>query len=579
MTVTADALPVVSTRALPGSRSGDDVDPVTTEVVRQSLNAVADQMKTTLCRTAVSPVIYEMIDFACGLFDPDVRLLAQARALPQFLGTLAFCVNGVLAEIGGPSELRPGDVLWSTDGFPNGSHPQDAVIIIPIFHLDALAGYSVVKAHHLDIAAKSVYATDTTDVFQEGVVFPGVRLYAAGERQEDMWRTVMANTRAPEALASDLDAQIACARTGEQGLIRLLERHGPEELSVAIAHMFDHGETTTRRFLQDIPDGRYTAESWMDNNGIEAGRVPFSVSVEVNGSDVVVDFTDAPPVQIGPINCPLPTTVSTARLAIFGLVEGAELPNEGHFRPIEIRTRPGTMFHPLPTAPIFMYGWPADNATEAIHRALADALPGSIPAGSGGDLCGVMFWGRDAAGKTWITGMDHAVGHGATRGSDAGGPLIIISCSGIRTTPSELIEALFPLMVEQADFAIDSSGPGQYRGGPGMELRYRLLSDVKLINTCERTTLPGWGLHGGRPGRPNSVRVRLPTGEARDLTKVTDLTLPAGSMVEVSCGGGGGYGDPRDRNPAAVWADVENGYISAAAAERDYPHATRPRPQ
>jgi N-methylhydantoinase B len=573
---TVDDPAIVRTRGgVTRSAHAGDADPITTEVIRQGLNAAAEQMKVTLCRTAFSPVIYEMIDFAAGLFDPQFRMLAQARALPQFLGTLSFCVESAVAALGGPERLAEGDVVWSTNGYWNGSHPQDAVIVVPVLLAGELIGYAVTKAHQLDLAAKEPYCTDTTDNFQEGVIYPGVRLYAGGVRQDDMYRTVIANSRFPRELEGDVAAQIAAAHAGEQALLRLVGRHGRARFAASVEQMYDHGEAVMRRLLERIPDGRYAASTWADNDGVVPGQVHFDIVVDVAGNDVSVDFTHCPPQTPGPINCPLATTVATARLALMSILGGADLPNDGHFRPIEVLTLPGTLFHPTPPAPLFLYGWPADNAGECIHRALWEALPQAVPAGCGGDLCAVEFRSVDGAEEHWLGGADHVVGHGATHDGDGGSPMMVMSCSGIRTTPVEVSETRWPYLVERTDYEPDSAGDGRFRGSPGLLVVYRLFTDVYFTSIFERTTLPGWGLDGGGDARPNLLRVRLPDGTLRTYDKITREPLPAGSVVEVHTGGGGGYGPPGERAPEAVLRDVEAGYLTEAHARLTYPHAFR----
>ena len=550
-----------------------DADPITTEVIRHGLDAAADQMYSVIVRTAFSPAIYEIADFAASLYDSKVRLLAQAKALPIFLGTMSFAIEAAVARSGGVDALEPGDIIFSTDGYDIGSHPQDATIVLPHFHKGELVAYAAVKAHHMDIGAKDIYCSDTVDVFQEGVIFPSVKLYKAGERQEDLYRTLLANSRMPEALAGDLHAQIASAEAGLAALDRVIAKHGREEFERSSERMFDHGEERVRAVFEQIPDGRYSAEGGMDNNGITEDYVPFEVSVEVSGSDVTIDFTNSAPEQRGPINCPVPTVVSASRIGIMSFAGGDEAANEGHFRPIAVRTKPGTMFHPASPAPLYMYGWSTMQAVELIHRALGEAMPGSVRAGSGGDVCAFIPWGTHPDGTFWGSATDHMVGQGATQDGDGGGPLVHISCSGIKNTPIEVWENRFPFVVDKFQCAPDSGGAGKFRGGPGVDIHYRALSDCELCLPVERTTVPPWGLHGGREARTNSYVIRHPDGSTERYKKVTGVRLPAGSTLEIGTGGGGGFGLPEERDPAAVMDDIREGYISDAAARRDYPHA------
>jgi N-methylhydantoinase B len=571
-TLTADDF--VATRASMGSGARvADADPITTEVIRHGLNSAAEQMKIALRRTAFSPVIYEMIDFCCALYDRDVRLLAQAQALPAFLGTMNFCVESCVRSVGGPEQLEEGDIVFSTYGFDIGSHSQDAAVVAPAFVDGGLVGYAAIKAHHMDIGAKEPYCTDTTDNFQEGTIFPGVKLYRRGELQTDMYRTIVANSRLPVSLQGDLSAEILALKMGIAALLRLIERHGLETFRTSVERMFDHGEAVMRRFLERIPDGRYVERGAMDSNGVSDDLVPFEVAVEVDGSDIVVDFTNSPPEQSGPVNCPLPTTVSCARLAILSVTGGNELVNEGHLRPIEIRTKPGTMYHPKPPAPIFLYGWAGMQALDVIQRALAEAMPESVPAGSGGDLCAILWWGRTPDGGFWVNGSDHFAGQGALAYADGPPPMMHIAISGIRNTPAESLEARNPVLVRRFELAPDSGGAGRHRGGLGLEVEYELRESSFCTSTVERTRMAPWGLAGGGKGTTNIVRTFLPDGSAHEFGKVTALPLPAGTRVHVRTGGGGGFGDPAERDPEAVSEDVRQEYVSEERSRLDYPHA------
>jgi N-methylhydantoinase B len=550
------------------------VDPVLTEVIRQGLLSAAEQMKIALRRTAFSPMVYDMIDFCCALYDREVRLLAQAQAAPLFLGTMGFCIEGCVRAVGGEEALEPGDVLFSTYAYDIGSHPQDATIVVPAFLEGSLIGYAAIKAHHMDIGAVEPFCTNTTDNFQEGAIFPGVRIFRGGRRDEDMYRTVLANSRLPTALAGDLNAQIVAANVGLAALRRLIERYGDTSFRAAVERIFDHGEATARHFLAQIPDGRYIAAGALDNDGLSDQLVPFTVAAEVDGSNVVVDFADCPPQQAGPINCPLPTTVAAARLAIVTIAGGGESANEGQFRPIEVRTKPGTLFHPQAPAPIYLYAWPATQAIDAIHRAIAEVMPEVVSAGSGGDYCGIVWWGRRrTTGEFWAGGTDHVTGQGATHDGDGGAPLMHISFSGMRNTAAETLELRHPLVVERFELAQDSGGAGRFRGGPGLDVRYRMLEDGHFTSPIERTRTRPWGLRNGKPARPNALRVLFPDGSAQTLAKTTAFAVPEGSVIEILVGGGGGYGAPSGRDPRAVLEDIKDGIVSSDAARRDYPHA------
>jgi N-methylhydantoinase B len=547
-------------------------DPVTTEVIRHGLNSAANQMKRALVRTAFSPVIYEVLDFAVALYDERVRLLAQAPSLPMFMGRLSFCVRAAVDAVGGPDALRSGDVLLYNDPFGTGSHPQDAAMVAPVFYAGELAGYAAVKAHWLDVGGKDPYSTDTVDVFQEGTIFPGVRLYDGGELVDDIRRMALANSRVPKAVAGDIDAEVVCLRAGTRALDALIERHGIDTFRHAVERIFDHGEAVVRSYFERLPDGAYRAAGVLDDDGLGPEPVPFELTLRIAGSDVEIDFTDAPPERPGPINCTLPKTVAVSRIAIGMLAGGGEAPNEGHHRPIRVLTKPGTLFHPRRPAPSFIGGWASFQALETLYRAVAEAMPEAVPAGSGGDICSLVWWGeRD--GEPWADGSPHPVGQGASARGDGASALMHVAESATRVTPAEVWEIRNPWLVERAELIPDSGGPGRHRGGLGIAYAFRALEPMWLTAVIERTRHAPWALAGGLEGWSNRATLHQPRGERSGFAKATRVGVPAGALVELETGGGGGYGHPAERDPEAVRADVREGYVSEPHARVHYPQA------
>jgi len=583
--VNALAEPVTYRAGLPGSARGEigravDADPVTTEVIRHGLNMAADAIKRTLIRTSMSPIIYEVLDFAAVLYDRQIRLLAQAPSLPMFMGTMSFCIEAAVAEVGGEEALEPGDIILMNNPYRTGSHPQDAAVVMPVFLPEGeLVGYAAIKAHWLDIGAKQSYCTDTTDVFQEGMIFPGVKLYSRGELVPDILKMAVANSRLPRFIEGDVNAEVAGVRAGAAQLTRVIQRYGLERFNNSIERMYDHGEAIVRSYLASLPDGRYLGHGEMDDDGITTEPIPFTVTVEIDGSNVRIDFTDSPPANRGPVNCPIATTVSAARVIITMLAGGGQAPNEGHFRPIEVIARPGSMFHCISPAPCFLYGWPAMQATEVILNALAEAAPNAVCACSGGDLCSGAWYGfRERTGEYWYDGSPHPVGQGASIHGDGQSARMHHVESATRFTALEVAEAKNPWIMDRCELATDSGGPGKFRGGLGQDMSFRFLEDAFMIATIERTKNAPWGLAGGLPGRPNSGELRLPDGTVRPIAKATALPLPKGSIFTFHCGGGGGFGPPSERDVESVLADVQDGYITEDQARLHYKHAFSQHP-
>jgi N-methylhydantoinase B len=535
----------------------------------------AEQMKRTVIRTSFSPVIYETLDFAVAIYDDRMRMLAQAPTLPFFMGVLSMAVDAALESAGGADAVQPGDILLYNVPYETGSHPPDAALAMPIFSNDGQVrlGYAAIMAHWLDIGAKDPYCTDTVDVYQEGTKFPGVRLYQAGKPNEDVFKIIKANSRMPRMVVGDINAQIAALQMGARAVADLVERHGVQPFGQAVERMLDHGEMMVRDYISRIPNGRYVGQGMMDDNGVDDTPLPFEIAVEVEDTTVRLDFRNAPAAQPTPINAVLPATISCSRVALSMLAGGGEPPNEGHFRPIEVVTTPGSMFHPLPPSPCFL-GWPVVQAFDVIFSALTQAMPGTAPAWSGGDILAMVWWGeRERTGEAWIDGCPHPVGQGASGSADGANALMHSSESATRLTPVEVWETRNPWVVEKVELAQDSGGPGQFRGGVGLDVVIRATEDAWLTSVVERTRNGAPGVDGGGGARPNGVTLEYPDGTPRSLSKATRVHVPKGATVEVRTGGGGGHGPPAERDPEAVLDDLADGYISTSEAERCYPHA------
>ena len=312
----------------------------------------------------------------------------------------------------------------------------------------------------------------------------------------------------------------------------------------------------------------------MDDDGISDTQVPFDVVLEVDGSDIRLDYSHAPDATPGPINCPIPSTVSASRIAISLLAGGGEWPNEGHFRPIEIAARPGSMFHPNPPSPCFLYAWPSFQAIETIYHAVAQAIPEAVPACSGGDIAGLVWWGvREQTGEPWADGAPHPVGQGGNARRDGASALIHHGEASTRFSPTEVWESKNPWLLEKVELRTDSCGAGKHRGGLGVEMHFHMREDSYVTAAIERTKNPPWGLEGGLEAVPNSADLLLPDGTTKRFGKITRLHCPKGSTLRLHTGGGGGYGPPEERDPEGIRADLREGYVSEAHARRFYPHA------
>ena len=553
------------------AKSSEDVDPILVEIIRNSLNSAAEQMKRSLIRTAFSPIIYEVLDFASAIYDKNFCMLSQSPSLPGFMGTLSFCVEASVKEVGGEENLNEGDIILYNNPYGSGSHSQDAAIVMPVFiNKNKLIGYTAIKAHWLDTGGKEPYSTDTVDVFQEGTIYPGLKLYKKGKLVEDVYKLIVANSRVPKAIIGDLNAQLNGVKAGARALQRIVNKYGFETFEQSVIKIYEYGEKLVRKTISKIPDGEYSGWGQMDSNGVDEGVVKFKIKINVNGSDLELDFSEAPVQQNGPINCPLPSTVSKARVAFSMMAGNGEQPNEGFFRPLVIKTKQGTMFDPVSPAPCFLNGWAGLQVIEIIYKILSEKIPNVFPASSGGCLAAAVWWGkRENNNEPWADGSPHPIGQGAFNGGD-GITSMHHNSAGTRISPTEIWESRNPWLVNKIELAKDSCGAGKYRGGLGLNLEFEMLEETYVTTVVERTNFPPWGVNNGKAARSNNVILNTKNGKL-NVPKKTGLKLNKGESIIFKTGGGGGYGDPIERSNKKILNDLKQEYISKEYVEKHYP--------
>lgn len=564
----------VSHRCEPRRITGlPDPDPIAAAVVRDALAAVANQMRISIVRTAFSPIIYDINDCACAVYDRNLRQIGQAHeGLPSFAGVLGASIKACVEACGGEPNLAEGDILLTTASYHHGSHLNDFAVVAPTFVDGELVGYVASKAHMLDTGAKDPVAVlDSTDIFQEGLIIPGVKLFIAGEVNDGVMRIILANTRLPGPLQGDLNSMIGSMRVGVKAFQDVVARYGTAAFRACIELILDHAETRMRDYIETIPDGRYTGSGIFDG---APGEDPMDVEVvvEINGSDIVADVTGVPDQLNYPDNLPIANTISVLRAFLMCLLGSTEIVNEGYFRPLEVRTRPGTMFHPGPSAPVSVYVMSV-SALEAFLNALSQAIPDRIPAQSGGDTETLGFAGFTDEGMFWVTISQRFGGQGGLPDRDGTCPIPFIPWSGMRSNSCEVYEARSPVIIDECEIVPDSAGLGKYRGYPGHRVRVRPRSPMGVLFLLDRAKVGAYGLLGGTRGLPNAGQLLPADGPATSYTKAGMVPAGPGDVIEVVYGGGGGYGDPAERDPHAVHADVDAGYLTEAGARRDYPHA------
>ena len=550
------------------------IDPITLEVVRNSLKFNLDEVELTLCRTAYSSTVYEVRDMCAGWIDVEGRLIAQGRyGLPIFMADLAVSLQAGL-ELFGRDGFVPGDVVITNHAAVCGQHLNNVVVYSPIFVGGELVAFTATRAHWSDVGGKAVgsYATDSTEIYQEGVQFDTLKVVKAGVPDPEVVRMISANVRFPEESLGDMRAQITACRLGERRFAEMVEKYGLETIRACVERIWDQSEQRARAVVAAIPDGVYTASAFLDNDGIHLEEpLNVEVAVRVEGSELTIDLEGTHEQARGPMNCGISGATAAARVAFKCLTSPGLTPDEGAFRPLRLLVPPGTFVSALPPAPLAQWCNPLPTLIETILTALAPALPDRIPAAHMGDLAANFIYQQTTPTKQGFVHADpFPGGWGARPGGDGPVPLKSYAHGDTYKIGVELEELKFPFRVVRYELRQDSAGDGRWRGGPGIDREFEFLEDVMVTTSLERSKCPPWGLAGGTAGAPPVATFVPPGGESERFNKATMKPIPAGSHLTISTAGGGGYGPPWERKPEAVARDVRRGYVSRDRAEQVY---------
>ncbi|HVC34447.1 MAG TPA: hydantoinase B/oxoprolinase family protein [Chloroflexota bacterium] len=545
------------------------LDAITRELIRNGLESLVDEMALTLVRTAYSPNLKNAMDLSTAFCDPGGRLVAQGLTLPVHLGTVPDAMRAVLARYA--DSLRPGDVYLLNDPYEGGTHLPDLVIFKPIFRAARHLGFVCTVAHHTDIGGRAPggNACDSTEVYQEGLCIPPLRLYDGGKPNEGLFRLIEKNVRIPVKVLGDLRAELAACTIGEAGYLALVDRYGEEAVTSAASELLDYSERLARLEIARWPAGRYTFEDWLDDDGIDPDPIPIRVAIEVRGDGLDVDFAGSAPQVKGAINSVLSFTKSAVYACVRCLLPPDIPNNEGYFRAIQVHAPAGTVVNPVPPAAVAARGLTGFRIATAVFGALAKLAPDRIPACEVGGDTGITLGGYDAQRRPFVFLEFLNSGWGGRPFADGvdGCASAVVNFSNY---PSEVIEKEYPLRIDEYAFLPDSGGAGEYRGALALVRQYRFLEREGTMNIrSDRTRFPAYGLAGGQPGQ--LCRTILNPGPNQELLPgKTLLTLRAGEVIRHELAGAGGWGNPHHRDPHAVLADVENEKITAEHAKQAY---------
>jgi N-methylhydantoinase B len=562
--------------------TGDSVDGATAEVIRSYLIAAAEEMRATLIRTSFNPVIYEVHDFGISIYDRRQRLVAEASGLSRFLGANDYSLRKGIEYVG-LENLHRGDIVVLNYPYWNAAHALDATLFAPVFLPRSgnspvgdspadgeLIGFLCIRAHWMDLGAKDAgYVLDSTDMHQEGMIFPGTKVVSRGELVHDVVELIRFNSRLPNEVLGDLHAQIASLRTGERRVLDIVERYGTSTVEQANDVAIAAAAEAAAEAVAGLPPGTWTAVDWLDDDGVTDEPIRMQVTVTIEDGRFVVDFAGSSPAVPGPVNLPLGGTIATCRVAFKALTTPHDRTNAGHFAPLEVRAEPGSLFHAVYPSATFTQ-WTGTVALELIYRALGQAIPDRLAASSGGDVPGFMMVGTHPdTGRLYAVSNNDPVGWGAGPTHDGIGPANHLAQTQARNTPVEVLEARTGMFVERVELRTDSGGAGRFRGGCGLRRDITFVAPGEFLTVIKKTKSAPWALAGGSKPDPNRI-VMFPGTEREHTVSTKRTVVKPGDRVIILTAGGGGHGEPADRDPAAIDHDLAEQFISPAGAARDY---------
>ena len=553
-------------------------DSVTLEVIRNACIALCEEMNANLIRTGYSPNIKERRDCSCALFDADGEMISQAENMPVHLGAMPFSVSAAIDRFP-PETLEPGDAILLNDPFYGGAHLPDLTLVTPVFHEDDdgerdLVAFAANRAHHADVGGSRAgsVAADSTEIYQEGIRIPPVKLFEGGEPNDSVFDVVLSNVRTPDERRGDLRAQEAANQTGKRRFLELVEKYGRETLTAALEEIQEYSEARMRSEIEELEDGTYEFRDVLDDDGVGNVDLPIEAAVTVDGDSVTVDFEGSAPQTAGPVNAVLAVTASATYYSIRCVTDPDIPPNHGCYRPITVEAPEGSIVNPNPPAAVVGGNLEtSQRVTDVVLGALAEQAPERVTAAGQGTMNNITFGGTDPRSDSPYAFYETQGGGFGGRAGKDGLDGVHVHMSNTMNTPVEVLETAYPLRVRRYELRQDSGGAGEFRGGLGLRRDIQVRGhEAHFSLLADRHQHRPYGLEGGDPGESGAAKLTTGDGESVRLPQKSTHELPPGATVSIRTPGAGGYGDPADRDPEAVRRDLRNEKVSAEAAMDAY---------
>ncbi len=552
--------------------TSEDLSAIELEIIHNALTAAAAEMDVTVWRTSRSTIVRELLDYSTAIFDRTGWNVAQAARIPSHLNSMSTFLTEILANHIPPQQWQAGDVVISNDPYCGGQHLPDIVAFRPVFHEGRRVGFVGTLCHHLDVGGSSPgsYGSSATEIFQEGLRIPPVKLIEAGRLVEPIRAIVLQNVRQPDLLWGDLQSQIASLNIGEASIQRLVAKLGEPRFERALKQLLDTSEAGMRAVIDRIPDGTYAFADRIDDDGITAEPIVIRAAVTVAGDEMTVDLTGCSPQSLGPSNATLASTCSTVFYALMATTDIPVPSNAGCYRPVKVVAPPGTCVNAAAPAPVVHRIAIGHRLATVLFGALHQAIPDRMPAAYYAVSYVVTFQTIDPRlGRKVLVEIEIGGCGGLPYGDGASAHSFGMHNNA--NIPMEMIESDMPLTFLGYGLLPDSGGAGRHRGGLGLWREWRVdCQSAQLSTNLDRFKFPPFGLDGGLPASLSTLAL-IRDGQKQALpSKVTNLMLRQGDIVRLETSGGGGFGPPESRERALVERDLRRGYVSAAAASALY---------
>lgn len=544
-------------------------DPITLEIIQNSLQATADEMFAAMRKTAMSSIIYEVLDMGTGITDAEGRLASSGAGIPGFIGVLDKSVKVLLKKFSKPSDIQPGDVFITNDPYFGGvTHLNDLVVCMPVFSGDRLIAWTANIAHNSDVGGKSPgsLSADATEIFQEGLRLPAIKMISKGEAIPGIFDIITVNSRMPDFLEGDLWAAIASVRIGAKRLAELAEKYTVATFEAAMAGFMDHGEKIALAELAKLPHGTFELTEEQDDERM------FNVKVTISETEFVIDLRDNPDQDSGPSNAAYDDTLVSMQVIFKALTDPTSPANEGSFRPLKVLTREGSCFHAKEPAAVGFYYEIGIRGYDLVWRCLAPHMPEKLPAGHFSSIAGTFIGGiHPDTGRQYTIIEPQIGGWGASDGRDGNSAIFSGVHGETYNCPAEISEARNGLVVDRMELNTDPGGEGKWTGGRGIRLDYRIRRDDSFLTLgYTRSRILPWSLDGGNEGSANYALVLRKNGESERYAFASGIRVDKDDVIRVITGAGGGFGNPKERDPALVLEDIRNEYVTAERARAIY---------